>query len=232
MNQSKSKTAKRPPSSRAPQPAPRRRLPLVAILLGVVAVLLVGAIAVTALTKDDSSSGSSGSADVEQTRPVSIAGTPLPLLPHEGDDPAVGMTAPVLTGASFTGETETLGGATAKPTLAVFVAHWCPHCQREVPLLVQWADDGTIPEDIDLVAVSTAVGRYPVNYPPSEWLDREGWPGRIIADDQNDTAAQAYGLPSYPYFLALDKEGKVVARGTGELDQAQVAELVDKLQGA
>jgi thiol-disulfide isomerase/thioredoxin len=201
----------------------------VAILLGVVALLLVGAIAVTALTRDDSPSTPAG---VEETRPVTIAGTPLPTLPRGGDDPAVGLTAPVLTGASFTGDTQTLGGATEKPTLAVFVAHWCPHCQREIPLLVQWANDGTIPDDIDLVAVSTAVGRSPDNYPPSAWLEDEGWPGRIIADDENDAAAQAYGLPAYPYFLALDKDGKVVARGTGELDQAEVADLVAKLQGA
>ena len=168
---------------------------------------------------------------MSETGTITVDGESLPEFPGNGvADPGVGSTAPVVKGQSFTGEAESIGGATGKPTLVMFVAHWCPHCQREVPRVVDWVKDGTIPSDVDLVAVSTAVNRAPDNYPPSAWLEREGWPGRIIADDQSDSAALAYSLPAYPYFVALDADGKVVARGQGELDQQAVTALVEQMK--
>ena len=99
-----------------------------------------------------------------------------------------------------------------------------------MPRVVEWRADGTIPADIDLVAVSTGVASDQNNYPPSTWLDKVGWPGRIIADDANDNAAAAYGLTGYPYFVALDADGNVVARGSGELNQAGIEAIVGQLQ--
>ena len=145
-----------------------------------------------------------------------MTGDPLTEFPgNDADDPSIGATAPVVDGKSFDGTPESIGGATGRPSLVVFVAHWCPHCQDEVPRLVDWRADGTIPEDIDLVAVSTAVESDLPNYPPSAWLAAEEWPGRILTDDADGTAAGVYGLPSYPYFVALDADGRVVAPGHG-----------------
>ena len=208
----------------------RSRAPLALLLVGGVVALLLIAVGVNAVRGDGASTATS---DVAQVRPVTVDGTPLP--PFAGDasnDPAVGMTAPSLTGQSFDGSKEAVGGATGKPTLVLFVAHWCPHCQREVPRVVEWRADGTIPDDIDLVAVSTSVLADQDNYPPSTWLDEVKWPGRIMADSARDDASAAYGLPSYPYFVALDGNGKVLARDTGELDQQAVQNLVSLLQGA
>jgi len=163
---------------------------------------------------------------------VTVAGTALPAYDDSAADPAVGTAAPIIHGQSFDGTPETVGGPTSQPTLVMFVAHWCPNCQAEVPRVVTWRGDGTIPKNVNLVAVSTAVDSNYPNYPPSSWLDRVGWPGTKVADDAQMSAAQAYGLSAYPFFVALDKDGKVVARGTGELDQAGVKELVAKLQAS
>jgi thiol-disulfide isomerase/thioredoxin len=222
--------ARRPPPKRPPakpaQPAPRRRLPLVGILIAVVAVLLLGAVVYNAVSKDNTTA-------VEQNQPVTVSGAALPEFERGlAPDPAVGTPAPGLSGQGFDGDKVTIGGASDHPTLVVFVAHWCPHCQREVPLLVQWRADGTIPPDVDLVAVSTAVNPAYPNYPPSEWLDDVGWKDPVMADDADMTAAGAYGLSAYPYFVALDTEGNVVARDTGELTQDAVRQLVQQLQAA
>jgi len=208
------------------QTAARRPLPLVGIFVVTIAVLLVGAIVVTLITKKG------GNTDVKQTRPVTVEGTALPELQRSGADAAVGQVAPVLHGQNFDGKAQTVGGPSDKPTLLMFVAHWCPHCQAEVPRVVNWRADGTIPSDINLVAVSTAASPNYPNYPPSAWLKRVKWPGQVMADDDQQTAAQAYGLPAYPFFVALDKDGKVLARGSGELDQAAVKEIVQKLQAS
>ncbi len=87
------------------------------------------------------------------------------------------------------------GGA---PKLVVFVAHWCPHCQREVPLLVNWMSSGQKPANLDVVAVSTANDLSDVNSPASDWLKRENWPTPVMADSSDNTAANAYGLPGVP----------------------------------
>ena len=34
----------------------------------------------------------------------------------------------------------------------------------------------------------------------------------MLVDDASNQAAGYYGLPSYPYFVALDADGNVVAR--------------------
>ena len=51
-----------------------------------------------------------------------------------------------------------------------------------------------------------------------------------MTDDADGTAAGYYGLPSYPYFVALDAEGRVVTRATGELDQQAIESVVSQLQ--
>jgi thiol-disulfide isomerase/thioredoxin len=200
-----------------------RRSPLALwVLVGVLALAVVAVVIASQVTKSDPVEG--------QVQDVTVSGTPLESFADDGDDPAVGVEAPVLEGSTFAGEPITIGGPGDEPTIVVFVAHWCPHCQREVPRLVEWEADGTIPDDIRLVAVATATDETQPNYPPQEWLEGEGWPGEVMADSDDDAAATAYGLPSYPYFVALNADGTVAARGAGELDQQGIEDLVAALE--
>ena len=41
--------------------------------------------------------------------------------------------------------------------MIVVMAHWCPHCNEEVPSSSQWEQSGKVPEGLDVVGVSTAV---------------------------------------------------------------------------
>ena len=66
----------------------------------------------------------------QPTRPVTVTGTPLPTYTGKGTDPAVGMTPPTLSGANFVGSPVVIAPGTGGPMLVVFVAHWCPLCQR------------------------------------------------------------------------------------------------------
>jgi thiol-disulfide isomerase/thioredoxin len=154
----------------------------------------------------------------QQTRAVTVTGTALVPMPDKGDDPAVGVTPPTLQGSSFTGTPITIAPGTGGPMLVVFVAHWCPHCQREVPRLVKWIAAGSPPANLQIFAVSTSVEKDGPNYPPSAWLTRENWPKPAMADDAKDTAAAAWGLKSFPYFVLVGADGKVKYRVTGEVD--------------
>ena len=111
----------------------------------------------------------------------------------------------------------------------MFIAHWCPHCQAEVPLVQQYLAEGKAPKGVDFYAVSTSVDDSKPNYPPSSWLAKVGWQPKTMLDDANSTAATSYALPGFPYFVLVGADGKVVQRGSGELPIDDFAKAVDQL---
>jgi thiol-disulfide isomerase/thioredoxin len=175
------------------------------------------------------SGNNTAAAGVEQTRPVQVVGDSLPQL-QTGTDPAVGTLIPELHGASFDG-TPVDVTRTGQAKLILFVAHWCPHCQREVPLLASYLRSNPLPTGFELVTVATATSPDQPNYPPSTWLANVQWPSPVLADSSDSAAAQAFGLPGYPYFVAVDSTGHVVARTSGEITTDQFMQLAHQALG-
>jgi len=171
-------------------------------------------------------------ARVARSRPVRVTGTPLPQFDGTAStDPAVGAAAPELRGASFDGRPVTIAND-GKPKAVMFITHWCPHCRREVPVVERWLKGGGLPSGVELDSVSTSVSPQGPNYPPSAWLAKAGWTVPVLADDSRSTAASAYGLTSFPYFVLVDGKGKVVARASGELDPSALNALMAKVKPA
>lgn len=230
---------RRPPSrpARTPAPSPSRR-PLL-VVAGVVAVVVIALVAaLIAGSGDDDGTETSGgqgsgneapAGDLVDDAPATATGDDLPPLPESGADPAVGSPLPRLSGTSMEGSLMTVPES-GRPTMIVFLAHWCPHCQAEVPVVQQWVDDGGLPDDVDLVAVSTAIDPRRPNHPPSAWLRREGWTSPVLVDG-NDVAARAAGVSAYPFFVAVDGDGNVVARTSGELSADQLTAFAGELSG-
>ena len=209
------------PKSKAVARARKKQPPW--LWIGVAVLVLVLAVAAVV------SSGGSGDDDpsaegLEQIRPVTVTGTVLPEYEPGGTDPAVGQPIPEVKGQSFDGSPVTIGND-GRSKLIVFVAHWCPHCQKEIPLLADWLKSNSLPEGVDLYTVSTGVTDKRPNYPPSTWLKKEGWTAKTLADSGEQQAADAFGLSAFPYFVAVDSSGKVVARTSGEITTGQFAEL-------
>lgn len=190
-------------------------LPVLAI--GVVVVAALGALALSLFRGEETT------ATDFDTAVTSVGGTALPQLPDEGADPAVGQVAPDLKGEDLVGDT-VVAPTTGKPTVLVFVAHWCPHCRRDVPVVQEWIDAGKKPADVDLIGIATAMNASRPNYPPSEWLTKQRWSSPIIADAGNQ-AADAFGLSAYPFWVAIGADGRVLHRATGELTPAQMTTL-------
>ena len=171
------------------------------------------------------------SGPVEQSAAVSVSGDRLEPMPQglqitrsSADDPVIGTTAPTLSGTAFDGS-ETVIGPDGRNKVVMFLAHWCPHCQAEVQLVTELMADGQLPDGLDLYAVTIAVSEERDNYPPSEWLAREGFSGLILRDSPNSNAADAVGVGGIPYVLYLDGDNSVVARSTGSLDRETILEL-------
>ncbi len=157
---------------------------------------------------------------VGEIRSVTVEGTALPVLPESGDDPAVGLTAPVLIGESFDGSAVTTA-SDGGPVMVVVVAHWCPHCNNEIPRLLELDEAGRFPVDLKIVAVSTAVRTDAPDFPPSEWIVEKGWTWPVMADGldsamQTFVGAAALGVNAFPFVTVLDADGTVLARWTGE----------------
>lgn len=198
--------------------------------IGAAIAVIVGVAAVVAITMsgsaDDSVSG-----DITTYGTVTVAGEALPVHPSSGDDPAIGMAAPVLTGEGFTGNVVTT--APGNPTLLIFLAHWCPNCQAEVPKLVQWYESGGVPDSLDVIGVATQIDPTLPNFPPSKWLTRENFPKLwpVMVDDAKGSAANAMGADGWPYFVLLDADGKVMVRRSGQISPEDLSSVVDTALG-
>jgi thiol-disulfide isomerase/thioredoxin len=190
--------------------------------IGPAILALAGALVVAAVIAIVATGGDDGEQATTSAANVTITGQALPAF-ADGDDPAVGLPAPTLRGEDFAGNPVTIG-EDGRPKAVIFLAHWCPHCQREVPLIQSWLDAQGEPEGIDLYSVATSIDPSQPNYPPDAWLEREGWSVPVLVDDSRDSAATAYGLSAFPYFVFVDASGNVVARATGEL-------TIDELEG-
>ena len=224
----------------------RKRNP--ALLVGALAGAIVIVIAVVAIVLGGSKKGGDGGSGgtssaaanaTQQTAAVTATGTPLPPFPEgaglvadAATDPAVGKVPPTLAGESFDGSKLTIDPADGRAKVVLFVAHWCPHCQAEVPRVQKWIDDGNLPKGVDLYAVATSTTESRPNFPPSAWLASEGFSPKVLLDDENGTAAQAWGLTGFPYFVMLDGDGKVVRRASGEVPPEQFDSLVKGLSSA
>ncbi len=153
--------------------------------------------------------------------------TPMPF-DAAVDDTAAGETAPTVIGQDFEGKEvriENDGRAKA----IVLLAHWCSHCQVEVPMVQGWLDSGGGVDGVDLYSVATAMNSTQGNYPPSEWLEREGWTVPVVRDDADSTVHAAYGSGGFPFWVFVNSDGTVALRASGETSVAQLEEWMSSL---
>jgi cytochrome c biogenesis protein CcmG, thiol:disulfide interchange protein DsbE len=199
------------------------------LTLGGVALVVAGMFVVALLV-----SGDDEAAGLAQTAPVAVEGQALPdhpgvgVVPDPIADPATGLTAPTVRGVAFDGTpVEVAGDGT--PRLLLFLAHWCPHCQREVPKIQELVDAGGVPDGVEVVAVATSTSASQPNYPPSSWLAGEGWSSSILVDDDQSSTSRAYGVTAFPYGVYLDGDGRVMARTAGAVEMPVVEQLLAEL---
>ena len=159
---------------------------------------------------------------------ISVVGDFLPQYAGENDDNvALGLAAPTFSAPDQNSEIFQLEKNGNSKAL-LFLAHWCPHCQREVPVVQRFIDSNGVPPGIDVIAVATSIDRGRDNYPPQEWLEREGWSETQIYDLDREIG-EAYGLNAFPYWVFLDKDLNVLARRTGNLPEDMVGALLTQL---
>lgn len=219
------KLSSNPQSTRSD--AERRRI--LVIVAAVTALVVVVGIVVALGGKPSTSTGRDENVGYGT---VVIEGASLPAFRSTSGDAAAGATPPLVEGVDPNGQPVSIGGGRGnQPTMVVFLAHWCPHCQRELPLLVKMMSGSDL-AGLRIVALLTGTSADRPNFPPQDWLVRERWKGEVLLDDSSSSAAQSYGLSSYPYLVFLGADGKVVARASGELPAADIRALAGQSRSA
>ncbi len=173
------------PRTVADEPVPReRRGRTVALTLGVVLVLVVGAWYV---------GGQQGFSQ------IGMGGTNLRLLPK------VGQPAPDFAASTIDGRPVRLSDYRGQPVWLNFWGSWCPPCRAEFPDLQAAYVEYMQPNGVALLAVS-------LDEPPQAaalfaWRNK-GTFTMLSDSDRSDTAA-AYPIANFPTHILIDKDGIV-----------------------
>ena len=154
----------------------------------------------------------------------------LPPMPQQAniDQSATGIAAPTVTGEDFDNNTVVVGND-GRPKAIVFLAHWCPHCQAEVPSVQAWLDATGGVDGVDMYSIATAINSGRDNHPPSDWLENEGWTVPVIRDDQDSSVLRAYGNGGFPFWVFTNSDGTVALRVAGEIPIADLEEILQNL---
>ncbi len=225
-----------PAVTAAPPRAPGWVVPM--IILALVAGLGVGlAIGVLVGGHGDSGQAATTTTGAATTVPwepaqaygaaVAVQGEALPVLSDTAEDLAVGLAMPQITGTDYAGNSRAIT-ANGKAKLIVALAHWCPYCNAEVPILNAWYAAG-LPEGIEVIALSVYADPNKANFPPATWVTDTGFSLPLIADDEARTVVRALGIPAVPFWVAVLPDGRVALRSTGQLEASTLDQIVAAL---
>ena len=115
-----------------------------------------------------------------------------------------------------------------RPTIFLFVAHWCPYCQNEIPVVKNWIQNEQLFEQgINIVLVVTNINPDKSNYPPDLWLNRAEWEYPVIYDDNFSTLGKYFGVPAFPYWVFTEPDGTIAFRIAGSLSEEQLINIID-----
>lgn len=209
-------------------PREKRQLPIFWIIIG---LLVVGGLAALILTAPDKATKEREAAALNApvNADVKVEGRDLPSWGGEGKDKGIGKIVPAISGTTMKSKKVTFAPNGKAGRAFVVLAHWCPHCNNEVPKIVEWAKKNPLGAGVEIVGISTAADKGQINYPPAQWLARENWKFTTLADDEIGTASKALGVEGYPFIVFTDKDGKVVQRFSGEMPIDDFAKAIDSI---
>jgi cytochrome c biogenesis protein CcmG/thiol:disulfide interchange protein DsbE len=187
---------------------------------GLVVVLLVLAV-VLGTNEVDSEYGS-----------PTIEGQGLTIMPSSAsvDTSANGATVPTVIGEDFDGSEVEIRNDDGRAKAIFLLAHWCPHCQAEVPRIQQWLDETGGMDGVDIYSVSTSMSSARDNFPASDWLEGAGWTPPVIRDDEDNSVYIAYGAGGFPYIVYVNADGTVAARTSGEISVDEFQNILASLE--
>ncbi len=124
--------------------------------------------------------------------------------------PRVAVTTPFVDGDGVERRFSDWAG---KVVVVNFWATWCPPCLKELPSIDRLA--AAAGEDFAVIAISTDRGDIEK---PRRWMAENGISTLALHHDPRFALARAAGLIGQPTTLLLDRQGREIARYTGEAE--------------
>lgn len=154
----------------------------------------------------------------------------LPRYPDSGEDPAVGRTLGTVTGTWYAdGAVHTIDPADGTARAWIVWAHWCPYCQKELPLVKSWSvANAAANPHMEIVSVTTAIDDSASN-PLMPYLTSEQFPFPVIIDGSGALGAQ-FGVSAFPFWVFTGPDGTVLGRTAGLLPEEQLASVFGQLE--
>jgi thiol-disulfide isomerase/thioredoxin len=119
----------------------------------------------------------------------------------------VGDEAPSFTAETVDGGSVSVGGS-GRPTMLVFFATWCPHCQAEAPVISDLEE-----EYGNLRVVMAGIDGEDDAGKVRAFVDEYGIEGPAFYEP---SVGSEYGVSGYPTVYVLDGSGEVVGAHSGE----------------
>jgi len=146
-----------------------------------------------------------------------VAGAGQPSAPTEGE------RAPNFELTTLQGESLSLAGLAGKPVVLNFWASWCAPCRAEMPLFEKtyraYQDRGIVfvgaaVED-DVMSARQFASHLGITYP--------------LGLDEDGTIARSYRLLGLPGTMFISRDGRLVRRWAGILDERQLVQFVEEI---
>jgi peroxiredoxin len=145
--------------------------------------------------------------------------------PARSDPLRIGDAVPDFAAPGLDGGRVSWSDYRGSPTVLVAWAPWCPHCQKELPVLDRVARDYP---GVRLASVVTAIGLHP-GPDPKEFMRENGMSFPVAVDDERGTLAAGLGVTGFPTLYAVDPGGTVIAVTMGESGEAAMWALFQQL---
>lgn len=117
---------------------------------------------------------------------------------------------------------ETELGVPGQPMVINLWATWCPPCRREMPMLIDVAQDSDVP----ILLVNQGESAATI----STFLAQQGLAEGAILTDPESRLGQAIASPALPTTLFVDGTGNIVDLHTGEISRAALTAAIRQLQ--
>ena len=137
----------------------------------------------------------------------------------------VGSQAPAFTAETVDGGKASLGDSgDYRATMLVFFASWCPHCNREAPIISDLKG-----EHRDLRVIMVGIDGRDDPEKVREFVDRYGIEGPAVYDRSLGSTYQATG---YPTIYVIGGNDKIVAAHSGEAPKSVLEGWIEEAFGS
>ena len=113
-----------------------------------------------------------------------------------------------------------------QPTVLALWAPWCPHCQKELPILSEVVARHP---GVQMVSVATAIGQAP-GPTIDGYMSEHELTFPVGIDDTSNTLGRGLGVNSFPTVYFVGSDGTVMKTTVGEVAPSELDQILSTLR--